>query len=80
MLTTRTDRIQFFVAHYAIAFARNGIVQLIAGLAVWFAGAAFLCLTDAGLAMAGDMTLMVLSLWNIFADVLHLPRAPYFPS
>lgn len=74
------NKIQLSTAPYAIAFAMNGIVQLIAGLAVWFARAAFLCLTDAGLAMAGDMTLMVLSLWNIIADVLHLPRAPYFPS
>lgn len=71
------NRVQASIAPYAIAFARNGIVQLIAGLSMWFGFSAFLCLTDAGLDMAGDMTLLVLSLWNIIADVLHLPRAPY---
>ena len=67
-------------AKWALSALHIPFVQLLIGCAFWCGFAAFMCLTDAGLAMAGDMTLLVLVAWNIFADVLHLPRAPYFPS
>ena len=72
-----SNKIQLLVFPGAISIARNEIFQIVSGLMIWFGFVAFLCLTDAGLDMAGDMTLLVLAAWNIFADVLHLPRAPY---
>lgn len=78
MLKTRNDRIQFMVTSCVLTVVRSATFQTMAGLAIWFGFAAFMCLTETGLAMSGDMTLLALAIYNILADVLHLPRAPYF--
>lgn len=80
MLTTLNDRIQFVVVSFVLSIIRSATFQILAGFAIWFGFVAFMFLTDAGLVLAEDMTMLALVAWNIFADVLHLPRAPYFPS